>query len=214
MRKNRILAVLVCLLAMSAVGCGQAKAPDAMDVTTISVDVTGRMTYYLVGHFEREYYSLSGLADMAMREAEEFNKDAGEKPPVAVDKVEALPEDGSLDSRENRVLIVYQFDGAASFNQFTQKFGRGPGSFFYGTVEEAFSQGRVADASLKSVKDGSLKTEEQMRQEGKKKLIITDERAVIYCPGTVAFLSEGATLNRDGSVDASAAEDTVYILLK
>lgn len=214
MKKNRILAFLICLSAVMAAGCGQSKMPETVEVTTISVDGNGRMTYYLVGNFDREYYSLTGLADMAMGEAEEFSGDAGENPPVAVDKVETLPEDGSLDSRESRVLIVYQFDGCASFNQFTREFGKGPGSFFYGTVEEAFSQGRVADASLKSVKDGSLKTEEQMKQEGKKRLIITDEKAVIYCPGQVAFLSEGAVLNRDGSVDATAAEGTVYILLK
>lgn len=213
MKKNMILAVLVCLLAVTAAGCGRSKVPDLVNATTISVDGNGKITYYFVGDFEREYYSLSELSDMAQGEAAEFNKGEAE-PSVVVDRVETVPEDGTPDSRESRVLIVYQFSGAAGFNQFNQKVNKGPGTFFYGTVEEAIGLGLVEDVSLKSVKDGSLKTEEQLGQEGKKKLIITDEKAVIYCPGKVAFLSEGAALNQDGSVDASGAEKTVYILLK
>lgn len=202
MKRNRRFAALVCLLAVVLAGCGQTDGRVEVESTTISVDRNGGMTYYLTGEFDRDYYSLSELSAMAMDEVDAFNKSAGEKQSVTVDKVETLQEN------ESKVLIVYRFDGYASFNAFNK------GSFFYGTVAEAFDRGYVREIRMKSVGDQSLKTEEQLKQEGTKKLIVTDEKAVIYCPAKVTYISEGAVLNEDGSVDASAADGTVYILMK
>lgn len=202
MKKNRRFASLACLLAAALVGCGQTGVQENVNSTTISVDRNGGVIYYLTGELDKDYYSLSELSAMAAEEADEFNRGAGEKASVVVDKVEMLQED------QGKVLIVYRFDGYASFNLFNQ------GKLFYGTVEEAFSQGIMADVRMKSVRDEDVKTEEQLRQDGAKKLIVTNERAVIYCPSKVAYISEGAVLNEDGSVDASIADGTVYILMK
>ena len=209
MERSRRFAALVCLFAMVLTGCGQTGGQEVVESTTISVDQKGGLTYYLVEDFNKDYYSLSELAEMASEEAAKFNKSAGEKQSVAVDKVETLQED------ESRVLIVYRFDGCASFNGFKDKIEKlSDGIFFYGTVDEAFEQGYINKVLLKSVKDETQKTEEQLKQDGAKKLIITDEKAVIYCPARVTYLSEGAVLNEDGSVNTSASDGTVYILMK
>ncbi len=208
MKRNRRFVVLACLLVAVLAGCGQTGVPEEVESATISVDRNGGMTYYLIGEFDKDYYSLPELSAMAADEAEEFNKDAGGKLSVAVDKVETLQAD------ESKVLIVCRFDGYASFNGFNNKFNKKFGSFFYGTVEEAFEQGYIKDALLKSVKDDSLKTEEQLKQEGTKKIIVTDGKVVIYCPAKVTYISEGAVLNEDGSVDVSSADGMVYILMK
>lgn len=208
MKKSRNFNTLVCLLAVLLAGCGQAGVPEAVDSTTVFLDKNGGMTYYLVEEFDKDYYSLSELSAKAADEADKFNKGAGEKQSVAVDKVETLQEN------ESKVLIVYRFDGYASFNEFNEKSNKKLNKIFYGTVDEAFSQGYIAKALLRSVKDETVKTEEQLKQEGTRKLIVTDEKAVFYCPAKVTYISEGAVLNEDGSVDASAAEGTVYILLK
>lgn len=202
MKKTGGFLAFVCLLAMVLGGCGQDGVRGEVESTTISVDRNGRLTYYLIGEFDKDYYSLSELSAMAAEEVDDFNRSTEEKQSVAVDKVEILQENKS------KVLIVYQFDGYASFNEFNG------GDFFYGTVEEAFKQGYIREVQLKSVGDGSTKTEEQLKQEGTKKLIVTEEKAVIYCPSRVAYISEGAVLNEDGSVDAAAADGTVYILMK
>lgn len=202
MKRNRRFVVLTCLLVVALVGCGQIGGLVEVESTTISVDRNGGMTYYLIGEFDRDYYSLSELSAMAMDEVDVFNKGAGEKQSVVVDKVETLQEN------ESKVLIVYRFEGYASFNEFNK------GDFFYGTVDEAFSRGYITNALLKSVKDETVKTEEQLKQEGTKKLIATSEKVVIYCPANVTYVSEGAVLNEDGSVDTSAADGTVYILMK
>lgn len=199
MKKSRRLAVLLCLLAALA-GCGQ-KKEQATESTTIFVDRKGALTYCLVGDFDKDYYSLSELSDMAVDEAAKFNSGAQDKASVTVESVEQLAEDA------DKVRIIYRFAGYESFNQF------GAGIFFYGTVEEAFRQGYIGEPQLKSVKDETVKAKEQLRQEGAKKIIITDEKAVIYCPAKVTYFS-GALLQEDGSVDASASDQRVYILLK
>ena len=185
MKRNRRFAVWVCVLMVLFTGCGQAGGMKAVESDTISVEKNGRITYYLVGDLES----------------------AGKDGAAVVDRVEMLPEN------ESKAMIVYQFDGYSSFNDFVRKFNKGEGNFFYGTVEEALNLGYTCTA-LKNVKDGTLITEEQLKQEGTKKLIITDEKAVIYCSEKAACLSDGAVLREDGSVDASAAEGTVYILMK
>lgn len=208
MKRSRNFIALVCLFAVLLAGCGQAGGQEAVESTTIFVDKNGGMTYYLIGEFDKNYYSLAELSAKAADEADKFNKGAGEKQSVAVDKVETLQENDS------KVLIVYRFDGYAIFNDFNEKCNKKLNKIFYGTVDEAFSQGYITKALLRSVKDETVKTEEQLKQEGTKKLIITDEKAVIYCPAKVTYISDGAVLNEDGSVDASAADGTVYILLK
>lgn len=207
MKRNRRFAVLAALLTMLFVGCGQTGGMEAVESETISVEKDGRITYYLVGDLDRDYYSLSELSAMAADETAQFNKSAGTDKAAVVDRVETLPEN------ESRALIVYQFDGYTSFNDFVKKFNKGEGNLFYGTVEEALKSGHRC-TGLKNAADGTLITEEQLKQEGNKKLIITDEKVIVYCPGKVSCLSDGAVLREDGSVDASTAEGTVYILLK
>ncbi len=232
MKRCGVFAVLACLLAAVLAGCGQGSVPEAAGATTISVDRNGRVTYYCVGDFDREYYSLSELSDMVKGEVARFNGNAGKEGAVSVERVETLPDEGgeqqeirawgwrreTLPDEEGeqtrKVLIEYRFDGYSSYNQFSRDFNKGNGRFFFGTVEEALKQGYTLKTSLKSVKDESLKTEKQLKQEGTGKLIISEEKAVIHCPGKVAFLSEGAVLMDERSVDASAAEGTVYILIK
>lgn len=207
MKRNSRFAVLAGLLTMLFVGCGQTGGMEAVESETISVEKDGRITYYLVGDLDRDYYSLSELSAMAADETAQFNKSAGTDKAAVVDRVETLPEN------ESRALIVYQFDGYTSFNDFVKKFNKGEGNLFYGTVEEALKSGYRC-TGLKNAADGTLITEEQLKQEGNKKLIITDEKVIVYCPGKVSCLSDGAVLREDGSVDASTAEGTVYILLK
>lgn len=204
MKRCRKLAALLGALALALVGCGQQRVPDTVEETAIVVDKNGGVTYHLVGDFEKDYYDLSELAYMASEEAAEYNgmKASGEERPVTVDKVELLPENA------NRVTIKYLFDGTESFSEFTGNI------LFYGTAEEAFSRGYRLKTNLKSVKDGTLLTEEQLKQDGGKTVVITNTKAVIYCPSTVAFFSEGVTLREDGSVDATGAEEMVCMILK
>lgn len=209
MDRKRISGTLlgVLLTALMMTGCGEARVPDTIDKPMIAIAKNGTVTEYLVGEFSaKTYYSVSGLSSMAAAEAAEYNtaNQAGTAVPVKLEKVEAL-EDGT-----GRVCIVYQYDSAESYTGFNE------GSLFYGTVEEAFSQGYSADIELKSVVGGEEQslTGEQLEQSGDKRLIIAPQGVYVYCPGKVEYISSAASMAEDGSVDTTAADSPVYILLK
>ena len=206
MKKIGKTALCIALMVLMMTGCGEAKLPDTIDNSMISVTKTGEVTEYLVGDFfEKNFYDLSGLKSMAVEEAAQYNTEnqVGDTVPVKVESVEML-EDGS-----NRVCIVYRYDSAETYTGFNRE-----SSLFYGTVEEAASKGYSTKVVLTSVKGGDSLTEEQLKQAANKYLIIAPGGVYVYCPGKVEYISEDASVAEDGSVDTTQAEDKVYILLK
>lgn len=190
---------LLCMLAL--LGCGEAKLPEHIEVNTLSVSRDGKVAAYLVSDFEKEYYDIGELTSMAMEEAAAYNTEhaAGNGTPVVVEKVETL-EDGT-----SRVRISYQYDSADTFNGFNE------GDLFFGTVSEAVSAGYPVEAgSLESVTGGAAADGAKVSG---KHVLITDEKAFIYCPYKVAYLSKGAVLNADGSVDTTGTDGSCVILM-
>lgn len=208
MNMKRISRMLqgVLLIALMMTGCGEARVPDTIDKPMIAIAKNGTVTEYLVGEFSaKTYYSISGLSSMAAAEAAEYNTahQTGTTVPVKLEKVEAL-EDGS-----GRVCIIYQYDSTESYTGFNE------GNLFYGNVEEAVSQGYSVDTGLKSVSEGGQAfTAEQLKQAVDRRLIIAPVGVYVYCPGKVEYISSAASMAEDGSVDTTAADGPVYILLK
>lgn len=199
--KTAVGAVLAVLL---LTGCGEAKIPKTIDSSMLSVSKNGEVTAYLVEDFAKSYYDISELTSMAVEEAAQFNtvNQTGDTIPVKVEQVEALT-DGT-----NRVKVIYQYDSTDSYSAFNEE------PLFYGTVGEAVLKGYSTKVILGSVKDGTLFTEEQLKQATEKRLLIAPAGVYVYCPGKVEYISEGATVAEDGSVDTTQADEYVYILLK
>ena len=208
------LAVLV-LLVTQLSGCGQQVAAKTLKESTMVISTNGRLTVYLVGEFDKSYYDLDELAAMAEEEAAEFS---GTQNPAPV-KVMSVDAAGS-----SRAVVTYSFDSTDSYEEFIQD------KLFYGTVEEALAQGYGSDVSLQNVNDGFVMTGQELTQVQGKHLLVfcprqteisqvqeTEKHLIIYCPEQVEYLSRGAVLNQDGSVDVSWIEGTeytpVYILL-
>lgn len=180
-------------------GCGTADVPDSVSATALEVKRGGGLTYYLVEEFGKEYYDLAELAAMAREETADFAGTNGGG--VSLEKVERPGE------ARDRVSVVYRFEDGDSFSRFTGT------SFFYGTVSEALELGYDPGEGLRSAKDGAVIDREQLAESGKTRLIITDARALIYCPSGIAG-TRGAGIAEDGCVDAAQAQETVWILLK
>lgn len=203
MKKCGKLAAGVLVAAMLLSGCGQAAVPEVIVEPTLVIDSDGRVTAYLVGEFDKSYYDLSELTAMAREEAAEFSDTSQDGTvPVTVKSVEAA-QDGS-----SRIVLAYQFDSTDSYKGFIGN------ELFYGTVEDALSKGYIQDVILQSVKSEATHVRETLEEQKEKHLIITDVAAVIYCPERVTYLSAGAVMKEDGSVDASKAPGIVYILLR
>ena len=197
MKKRVLAAACICFLLMMLAGCGGAGVPDTVETTTICIDKKGGVTYYLAGAFDREYYQLEELTSMAMREAAEFCKSAGASA-VTVEKAELVPEDG------DRVVITYRFDSCDTFEGFNDSV------LFYGTIGEAKEAGYAVNVVLTNDKGEEI----PLDADTDRKVIITDAKALVYCPAKVTGVSGGAVLKEDGCVDTTAAEGTVTILLK
>lgn len=208
-KKFGLLTALFCLCAMFLAGCGEAKLPDAIEAQTVFISAEGQITLWLVGDFSGEGYKLSELTAAAVEEVAEFNKNRLQGDVVAVEKVEAL-EDGS-----GRVAVTYKFGGWKSCTDFigNEQF-YGTDRLFFGTVAEALEEGYGEKVIMKNVKDNTLYTDEQLKQAADRTLVVTDVKANIYCPGKVAYISDGAVLNEDGSVGTFGVEGLAYILLK
>lgn len=201
MKRFMRLVVSLCLTAVCLAGCGASGVPEEIGTSAIAVSGKGQITAYLVADFDKAYYDLAELNAMAAEEAAAFNAaQAGDGTPVTVEEAELL--------ENGKVKLTYQFDGWESYSKFNET------QLFYGTVEEAAGKGYTSGIALKSVKDGSLLDEEELVKNGDKLLIITDAAADIYCPSKAAYVSDGVSLNEDGSVAAAQAEKPVYILLK
>ena len=213
--KLAALGLLVVLLS----GCGQVvPETETIEEPTLVIFADGRLTAYLVGEFDKSYYDFDELAAMAQEEASEFSG-SGDTAPVKMESVETSAVDGGT-----RVVVAYTFDSAASYEGFTED------TLFFGTVEEALSQGYGSDVTLLNVKDGSILTGGQLSQNQEKHLVVFcpkpaepsqeqdgEKQLVICCPWRVGFLSEGAALDQDGGVRISWTEGSkyapVYILL-
>lgn len=200
-RKYGRFAALLALCIMLLAGCGEAKMPEVVDTPSVLIGKEGEVTVWQVGVFDKADYILSELQTMAVEEAGQFNSARQSTAAVAVEKVEAL-EDGS-----GKVVVVYRFDGWESCADFTEE------AMFFGTVNEAALRGFDMDVAMKSIKDGTPYSG-GLQQAGDKQLVITDMKANIYCPGKVAYISDGAQVNEDGSIMPSEEAELVYILMK
>lgn len=227
MRKVGRLGAACILLAALLSGCGQAGMPENVQEPTLAVTDGGQITACMVGEFDKFYYDLDELAEMARAEAAAYGGALGETAPVRVDGVKAS-DDGS-----NRVVVTYIFDSPESYEGFLRAVLRTDELLFYGTVVEALTKGYGGNVTLQSVKDDSLLTGTELAQKQEAHLIIyrpelterdqdLEEKKVthvtIYCPERVEYVSPGAVINEDGSVDTIWTEgdvhEPVYILLR
>lgn len=203
------LVAVVCLCAIFCTGCGETKKPETVNAQTIYISKEGEITLWLVMDFEGVDYKISELTSMAVKEVTQFNEGRAQDALVTVEKIEALPDNSG------KAAVTYQFGNWQSCTDFIgNDFFYGTNELFYGMVSEALSMGYGSEAILKNVKDNTLFTGEQLKQASEQYLIVTDVKANIYCPGKVTYISDGASLNEDGSVNTFEVEGLAYILLK
>lgn len=202
MKKYAWLMGLLGLCALFLSGCGAAKLPDVIQAPTVSVTKEGEVSVWLMGEFDKGYYSIPELTNMAVSEAAQYCAAQKRDAAAVVEKVE------NVQGSATKVMVSYKFDSCDSCSEFLG------GVFFYGTVGEAIQKGYGMDVILRSVDDNSLFTESQLKQAADRYLVITDMNANIYCPAAVTHISNGALLNEDKSVNPSAADGPVYILMK
>ena len=205
MRKSKMILLVLCVTLMLLSGCGQQKAPTTTDVTTISISQDGDITYYLTEEFDKEYYDINELKDMALQEVTDYNARSGSEQAVTVEKV-GLTEDGK------KAVVTYSLLNVETFRDFTDVF------LEYDTVENARLSGYLKDGMSFYGKDGKFDINQDIfLKYAKNHVIIADAESVIYPPYKVMYYSEGVTIREDGSIDPVAPADKnqkIILILK
>lgn len=200
---NRKVMVCFMVCALMLAGCGAAKVPETVEVTSLVIDKEGAVTSHIVGVFDRQFHSVDKLKKMAQEEVAAYNtaNQTGNVSPVTLERVE------SLAGNDGSVIVTYLFDGAQTYEKYNGN------SFFYGTVEEAEKDGYHFDKMnqvLYDTKGDKSIVSSNISSMTKKHVIILSEQTRVYAPYKVAYISESAKTMEDGSIDTTGVSEEEY----
>ncbi len=203
---KKCVQLTACLLALLTIlgGCGNAEAKPDPSSTTLLLEKDGQITFYLVEDFDKEYYKLSELSDMAKEEASEFNQ----KNPMTIGSAVTVTNVASLEGETPKALIQYSFAGDEQFTTFTGA------NLYYGTVGEAWDHGFHVKGTLSNPKGTDKISELELTTMGNYSVFYTDLKYPVYTERKVAYLSPGAMVMSDGGIDLTNVEGTAVIILK
>lgn len=186
----------ICLVLMLA-GCGQQKE----NVTTMTIDSEGKVSYVIYEDFSEDYYDVTELSAMAEKEIAEYNSE------YISEKIALLGIEVVENEDQSKVKLEMTFDSYSDFSNFNQE------SLFFGTVKEAREQGYKISTGLVD-KNGEKLPDSYLEDHEDKHIVITDDRARIVTPYSIEYMSNGTTLNGKKEADISAVTaDTVQLLL-
>ena len=176
-------------------GCGE----KGQDVTSISIDKDGKVTNVICEEFDKEYYDIQELSDMAASEISEYNVEYS-SPSVSLDKTELAQEDSFA-------KLTMSFESASDYSHFNQV------SLFYGTIQEALDKGYEVSKSLVN-SDGDRIDEAFIEENKDRHIIITSDKSNIKTPYNIEYMSNGVTLlDKKEAVLSAVTTDTVQLLL-
>ena len=193
-RKALLTAGATIMLMASLCACGAAKE----DVTKIIVNKDGTILNEIYDNFEEDYYQLSELEDMAAKEISYYNSEYI-TPKINLDESE-LDDNGRVTLKINyNSYIDY-----AHFNQIT---------FFYGTVEEAYSRGFSIPEDLVN-SDGEKMSFDNLKELDERHVIISGDKNRIEAPYNISYMTRNVTLTDKREADLSeVSEDLAWLLL-
>ena len=178
-------------------GCGTPKVPGNVERTSLIIDAEGGVVSHMVDVFDKGHYKIDELRDMANKEVADYNtaNQAGTVVPVTVTTVESI--------ENSKVRVTYTYKSVKDYTAYNGS------SLFYGTVAEAEASGydfTGLNQVLFNAKanDSIVSAELEDGKMAEKHVVLLEEKTLVYCPYKVAYASESAIINEDGSVDTTA----------
>ncbi|MBR5248328.1 MAG: hypothetical protein IKV27_05235 [Lachnospiraceae bacterium] len=209
MRIGRKIAVSLCgilCLIMLLGGCGQSKVPSDLSVPAISVTGKGKVTAYIVEDFDKDYYDLAELRTMVEDELSKFNE--SRKGAEAEGAVAMVSLTETVVQEVPKAVLVLEFQ---DINCYREYFGK---DLFYGTIAQAQKAGYDLNVEFTSVKDGTTIGKTEIFGMGNSRILIVQDKVRIFGPGKAQYVTSGAAVKEDGSVEPSDAKDNTYIIMK
>jgi len=185
-------------------GCTQVQELSVITDSAIKITDKGVVTSYLVDDFDKAYYDLAELEQMVMDEVNQYmNFGSSDGKSISVEAVELLEENSS------KAMVALKYDSVDLYKDFNGV------ELFYGTVAQANEAGYDLDITMTDgVSDGVTIGKDQIYDMGKQYILIVEDKVRIICPKKIQYISEGAVLESDGSVNASQDGEYTYIIMK
>lgn len=196
-----VAGILLCTLLF---GCSQ-KSTD--EVTTITIDKSGRILNTIVEDFEKEYYAEDELKSMIESDLSAYHK-------KYQNTQENLIKLESVNTSEQVATVKLIYSDAESYAQFNDV------SFFSGTVSEAYQKGYSFEGvTLNSVKnDGTTLDKHAILSEGSLHVVITDEALKVRTYNDILYTSSNFTSinKKEATIEADTGSDNslAYLLFK
>ena len=205
MYKFRLVMLFICMTVFLCAGCGQQKKITQIEADTLLIHREGNMEYYLTEEFDKAYYDIEELKNMAQDEVSEYNRTKAEGTGVVLDKAE-------LTTDMKKAVVGYLFPSKVEFCEFTKGFVE------YDTLSNALMTGYLIEGIRLQGKNGEVITDQSFfLDKSQNHVIISDPGKIIYTPLKVQYYSEGTVLREDGGIDATGIDDEnkkVIIILK
>ena len=193
-KKITAAAAFVSVFALFVCGCGAKKPSD----TQLSISKDGVITSSLAEHFDKEYYSLSELEDMAADEISYYNSE------YSSPKINLLQSEVSEDGNVLLSISYNSYIDYAHFNQLT---------FYYGTVADAADKGFSVAGDLVDSK-GETISFDNVDDISDRHIIITGDKVTIAAPYNISYMTKGVVLKDKKEADLSGVStDIVQLLL-
>ena len=194
-KKTLLLTAASSMALMAMTGCGE----SGKEVTTITIDKDGHVSNVIYEQFDKEYYDLQELSDMAAEEVSEYNSEYISQK-ITLDKVEAI-DDGSF------ARVSMKYESATDFSNFNDE------DLFFGTIEEAEAAGYKVSGEL--IDNNGVKIESSFVQDHPDRhIVITNDRSNIITPYNIEYTTKGVTLaGKKEAMLSNVTADTIMLLL-
>lgn len=208
MKKSRgiLLGCSVMLLfSVLLAGCGSSGSGQEPIRNGLTVEKDGQVLLCIEDSFDKGYYDIDKLREMAQEEITAYNGAGGRegKEPIVLEEVTDLEEDG------RKVRVVYRFADGAAYSGFQKE------TLYYETVDQALKARHIfSGAVLFNGTESITLDETNQKKLGNRHVLVTEAAARISLPYEVVYYSDGVQLLEDGSVDTSQCTEPAVLLLK
>ncbi len=175
-------------------GCGASKE----ETTRIIIDKDGGIKHVMYESFDKDYYNLTELSDMAAEEISYYNSEYI-SPKISLEDAE-MSEDGES------VKLVMNYASALDYSHFNQT------ALFYGTVKEALDKGFDVSGALVDT-DGVAITEQILSDSLDKHIIISSVKGIIEAPYKITYMTKGTKCDKKEADLSDVTNDSVQLLL-
>lgn len=185
--------VTICLFFISLTGCGTPRITE----NTIAIADNGEIVQTILEEFPTDTYDIDELKEMNEKEVKEYNDKAG-KESIIIKKTEMT---------DSRVMVVMEYENASDYYGYNRE------PFYTGTLEQAKKAGYDMSVELKSIKDDSVLSKEELSEMGDKHIVILSEEQNVITPGNILYISDGVTY-KDKKLATVSGGNPSYIVFK